>query len=224
MYHLGRQTKRTYWPYVVPAVLAGVLAVGGFWASRQLRPDTTLRQSQPVVRQVTASDTALQHIVTSIFLVDLPPHWRATTAPGAPGATGSWQGVSGDDAARRLDVYVGAVPADLAVNRLLPVSPSGARLEMSGTVSDNCVNFTDKTAKVAASGTAPAKWDGVSFICDMGNYERDVVAIGSDEGINAVTLAGPAAGRQRVLLVYTDNNVSPDYSIFTAIVRSFRLR
>ena len=57
----------------------------------------------------------------------------------------------------------------------------------------------------------------------MGNYERDVVAVGSQQGVNTVLLTGATAGRQHVLLVYTDNNTNPDYGIFTAIVRSFRL-
>jgi hypothetical protein len=145
------------------------------------------------------------------------------TVSDSPAPAGSWKGDSGEDAARRLDVYVGAVPAALAINRLLPVAANDGRLDITGTVSDNCVNFTDKTARAIATGIASAKWDGVNFICDMGNYERDVVAIGSEQGINTVTLIGASAGRQQVLLVYTDNNANPDYNIFNTIVRSFRL-
>jgi hypothetical protein len=114
------------------------------------------------------------------------------------------------------------IPTALAINRLLAVQSSGDKMTPVGMVSDNCTNFTDKATESAATGTAPAKWNGVNFICDMANYERDVVATGSSGGINMVTLSSKS-GTHQVCLVYTDNSIDPDYSVFTDIVQSFTL-
>lgn len=163
----------------------------------------------------------MQHIKAHSFTFDLPAGWRAVTAPSTQPTAMSWTGVASGGAGRRLDVYIDNVPVALAANRLLPVQPSGDRLNPVGNVSDNCTNFTDKATESTATGTAPAKWNGVNFICDMANYERDVVVTGSSEGINTVTLSGTAGTHHQVCLVYTDNSIDPDYSVFIAVVQSF---
>jgi hypothetical protein len=122
---------------------------------------------------------------------------------------------------RRIDIYIDNVPSSLAVNRLLPVQVNQDQLQPQGVVSDNCTDFTTPTAQSAQTGTIDAKWNGVDFLCDTGNYERDVVAIGSASG--PISLTGPKTSTHKILLVYTDNTTQPDYSIFTAIVESFRI-
>jgi hypothetical protein len=223
MYHKGHHRGLRYWPYL----LAGVLVVGGTVASvdaaRHLfKTHTTLTQSRPIVRHVAGVETAMQHIVKGVVSLDLPVGWQPVAAPATTDGF-SWHGTAGRDAAIRLDVYIDRLPPSLAVNRLLPVRSAGDHLDITGEVSEPCNNFTDKTPDSNKTGTASAKWKDVSFMCDLGNYERDAVAIGSTEGINTVTVSGTQAGDHRVLLVYTDNNISPDFSTLTNIVQSFRV-
>jgi hypothetical protein len=225
MYRFGHQIRHRYWPYL----LAGILIVSGVAAGvviarRTFQPQTSLTQAPMVVRHVSERETVTQHITKSVFTIDLPASWRSIPAPATTANGFSWQGTKGDEAALRLDVYIDRLPQSLAVNRLLPVQSAGSGLDITWDVSENCTNFTDKTPQSARTGTAPAKWHDVSFICDMGNYERAVAATGSAEGINTVSVTGPQTGSHRVMLVFTDNNISPDFSVFTQMVRSFRAR
>lgn len=223
MYRLGHQIRHRHGPLIISGLIViGCIAAAVVLLPRILKSNTTLVQSSPVTRHITL-DTAVQRVAEPTFRLSLPSGWHAVTPSQAPSRAYSWVGMTADGAGRRLDVYIDQIPATLAVNRLLPVRPSGAQFNTAGMVSDNCVNFTDRATESVATGTALAKWNGVNFLCDMGNYERDVVAIGSTEGINTVTLTGNVTGRHQVLLVYTDNSIEPDYAVFTAIVQSFTL-
>jgi hypothetical protein len=171
-----------------------------------------------------AAEKPTQHITKGDVALELLTGWNETDPPHTPQTIYSWRGGTGtNDESRRLDVYFDIMPTTLAVNRLLPVQANGDHLDVTGVTSDNCVNFTDKTAESVQTGRAPSKWGGVNFWCDVANYERDVVAVGSTEGVNTITLTGASKGSHKILLVYTDNSASPDYSIFVAIVRSTRL-
>lgn len=220
MYQKGHKLKRRYWPYGAALVLAA-LVVAAVLGSRQFfQADTKLTQSPPHFGTVQATNMPLQHVTKPGFTLDLPAGWQSTAAPNVAYTVYSWQGTRVDNA-RRLDVYWDKIPASLAVNRLLPLSNSGAGASIAGPVSDNCTAFTDKAAS-PATGTVPAKWNGVNFICDTGNYERDVVGTGSSEGVNTVTVVGPTTGRHHVMFVYTDNSATPDYTLLENIIRSFR--
>lgn len=224
MYRLGHRYSRHY---VLYSVLLGVilLAVAGVLIARYLFPaDTHITQSPAVTHYVAASDTPVMHVSKSVFTLDLPSGWHEVAPLPVAYTMYSWAGGSdGKDAPRRLDVYVDKMPVSLAVNRLLPVQANADYIDAIGNTSDNCVNFTDKTPASNASGVAPSKWSGINFLCDVGNYERDVVATGSSEGINQVSPTGLTTGQHHILLLYTDNSGSPDYTIFLAIVRSFHL-
>jgi hypothetical protein len=223
MYRLGHQIKHHYRWYIATLLLIIVLTVVGIAILRRdLKTDTSLSQSKVITQYYSAVGTDTMHVTESTFSVYLPAGWKVASNIGSPNKVYSWQG-TGDDADRRIDIYIDNLPINLAVNRLLPVQASNDQLETIGSVSDNCTDFTTPTAQSAITGTLAAKWDGVDFICDVGNYERDVVATGSTEGINTVTLTGPSTGTHGVLLVYTDNSADPDYSIFTTIVESFQL-
>lgn len=224
MYHVGHRLRHHYMLYGTIGAVLLVLVVGGVIAGRIiLQPHTTLVQSKPIINQVTGSNTSYHHWVTKQFAIDLPDDWATTAPPATPYNSYSYHGTSASSSPRHLDIYVGSVPLDLAVNRLLPVQPDGDQLVVTGVVSDNCVNFTDKTPASETSGVASSKWGGVNFLCDMGNYGRHVVAIGSTEGVNTITLTGPTTGAVHVLLVYTDNNNNPSYNTFITIAKSFQL-
>lgn len=225
MYRLGHRSTHHYLIGGVLLAAAGLLVGAGVVASRNVfQAHTVLHQAPPVVNTVLGESADKQHISKSFFDLDLPTDWSAVAAPQLHYTVYSWAGTKGDDAQRRLDVYVDNVPLGLAVNRLQPVQAAGDHFDIVGTTSDNCINFTPHAADAAQTGNAPSKWSGVNFLCDVGNYERDVVASGSAEGVNITTLNGGTSGSHRVLLVYTDNNPSPDYTIFASIIKSFRVR
>lgn len=228
MYQLGYRPRHHYIRFAIVTLLLAGLIVGGIVAFRQIfRPDTILVQSNPIVRNVPVSNVETKHITKGDVSFDIPATWREQKPDQSTTTTlplGTWQGTVKDDTARWLNVYIDTIPSDLAINHLLPVEADGDHLNVTDTTSDNCVNFTDKATTSSRTGTAPAKWSGVNFICDVGNYERDVVAIGSTEGVNKITVVGKVAGKHQVLLVYTDNSPNPDYTLFATIAKSFRVQ
>ena len=226
MYQLGHRSKHHYWLRALTGlIILGVAAGGVFFIKNLLQPHTSLTQSKAIIRNVPVSSVPTQHIVQGMFTIDLPATWKQR-APSSvvPAPTFTWQGTAGNDQARWIDLYLDTVPSGFAANRLLPVQVNGDSIDVTGTTSDNCVNFTDKTTQASPTGTVPAKWGGVNFMCDVGNYLRDVVAIGSPEGVNTITIVGATKGSHRILLTYTDNGPSPDYTVFASAVKSFRLR
>ena len=227
MYQLGHRPRHHYIRlaiiiFVLASIVTGAIIVG----RNYFQANTILNQSKAVIKNLPVSNTQMQHVQEAGFAFDVPTTWKEQ--PVRDGTTPLprtvWQGSVKDDRARWIDVYVDGIPSDLAINHLLPVEADGDRMSVIDTTSDNCVNFTDKATSSNRAGTAPAKWSGVSFLCDTGNYERDVVAIGSTEGLNTITLTGPVKGKHRILLVYTDNSPNPDYTLFALIVKSFRLQ
>lgn len=204
------------------AAVIALAALGIYRLPGVFQADTALTQSPSVTHYVASGVTVTQHITKQFFALELPAGWQSVAPPNIPYTVYSWRG-TGNDAARRLDVYIDTVPPGLAVNRLLAVQADGDHMVIMEAVSDNCASFTDKATESLATGTAPAKWGGVSFICDMGNYTRDVVAAGSAGTVNAVTLTGATTGTHKVLLLYEDNSSEPDYTIFDAMVQSFKV-
>lgn len=226
MYQLGHRSRHHYIRVaIVTLLLVGIVTAGIVVVRQFLRPNTVLVQSNPITENVPVSSTQMQHIMKASVAFDVPVSWHERTTDGSmtPQPLTSWQGTVKDDQARWIDVYIDTVPTNLAANRLLPVEADGDRMTVTDTTSDNCVNFTDKSAGSSHSGMAPAKWSGVNFLCDTANYERDVVVTGSNEGVNTIILDSPLKGKHRVLLVYTDNSPNPDYTLFATIVKSFRV-
>ena len=226
MYQLGHRSRHHYLLRALAGLIILGLVTAGIFAARAIfQSNTVLHQSQAVIRNVPASSTPTQHITQALFTIDLPATWEQKPPSSVvPKPSFTWQGTAGDDSARWMDIYIDTIPANFAANRLLPVEANASGIDVTGTTSDNCLNFTDKSTQPSPTGTVPAKWGGVNFLCDVGNYERDVVAIGSAEGINTVTLTGPSGARHKILLVYTDNSPSPDYTLFASAVKSFQLR
>ena len=223
MYSLRRRQHRHYLGYMLAVVGAALIVVGVFYA-RSLTSDTKLKQSKPLTYYVPATTPPTAKVEEPLFTVELPTQWVNAPAPNTPYTAYSWRGADkSDDNARRLDIYIDTVPLSFAANRLTPVAVVDNHLQTTGPTSDNCSNFTDRST-MAQTGVAPSKWSGVNFLCDLSNYERNVVVAGSTEGVNTITLTGTTTGTHRVLLVYTDNSASPNFAIFAAIIQSFSLR
>lgn len=227
MYILHRRHKRirTLTILVVLAVLAGSAAVFGkgyFSAETNIGPTPAA-----VVSTVHDTRSASKHINEAAFSFDVPNDWEPVQIPGLSAGTRSWQNTKDNKGVRAITLYLDSVPADFAINRVVAVEVADNRMTVSGDVSDNCTNFTGsggQGSQASNAGKAPAKWQGVNFICDTGNYVRDVVGTGSAGTLNATKLVGPTTGAHNVFLTYTDNSASPDYGIFTDMLQTFQLK
>jgi len=225
MYRLGERKpgnrKSILW-FVAASLL--VLAMVAFWAKTTLHADTHISAPPPpTISTVADAQTPVKHFNESAFSIDLPSDWKTVALAGSSPGIYQWSGGTKDDNTRSIEVYVDHVPTTLGVNRVVAVRASGSGLTVASDVSDNCSNFTRPTASEPAESTH-AKWNGINFLCDLGNYLRDVVGTSSPESINSVTLTGPTTGMHTLFFTYTDNSPSPDYATFINALKSFQLK
>jgi hypothetical protein len=198
-----------------------VLLIGGWlWLRNNLKADTTIHQGTPFNTMVGVPESKKKTFEQSTFQIQLPADWIRQT-PEQTGADYAWHGTAKGETARSLEVYVDEIPADMAVNRLLPIKAEGKGILATDTVSDNCINFTDEKTANPTTGAASSKWSGVNFLCDTANDQRVVVGTSSaTEPINTVTVTGDK-GVHRYFFVYTDHSAQPKFEIFMAALASF---
>lgn len=224
MYKLGHRPHQKQKLYALLILLFAGLVMAGVWAANKfLQSDTTLGVTKGVVRHVDVATPPTKVVSNSIFTMKVPRNWQTTKSSLIPAAQYAWRGTGVEDSPRNIEVYVDAIPAKMAVNKLLPLRASGNRVMVGDSISDNCVSFTDSSKADKQTGTILAKWSDVNFYCDTGNYARNVVGTGSPDAINSITLDGQAAGVHRFFFLYTDNSSEPDYSILTNMLDSFRI-
>lgn len=227
MYQLGkrkRQYRRLRRLRKAVMILACVaLVVFGCYKLLHLniKPSAVIRNAPARTTQFNTPN-AKTHIDTSTFSVDLPAGWQTFNAvTNVTPPTASYR--SNGEQIQMLSVYIDNIPSNLAVNRVVIVSSEGNGMS-HGSVSDNCTSFTNPTSDEEQKGYADGKWQGTTFLCDVGNYERNVVGITSPEGVNEVTLTGDKSGRHKVFITYTDNAINPNFSVFYDILSSFKLK
>jgi hypothetical protein len=226
MYRLGTPVRKRH--KIALSLLGVVVLAGlGLFIYKGLHltaaPQTHIKNAAPITSTYDVHTPQKVVIDEPLFSMDLPSGWSAyEPARGAPvPAAYNFKSVSAE--ARQLAVYIDAIPQTMALNRVVTVSANGDKLDHA-TVSDNCTEYTQPTAEEKSAGVADAKWQGVDFLCDIGNYERNVVGTASTEGNNQVTVTGATAGTHKIFLVYTDNGASADYTVFYGIIESFKLK
>src|SRR5262249_35013269 len=134
---------------LIVACILLALIVGSVFGIRlllhTLQPHTTLIQAKANTYYYSADNEAKQHIKNNTFTTDLPASWQPFPSHSVGNTVFSWRGTKKDDNARYIEIYIDAIPATLAVNRLLPVQANGDRISLIDTTSDNCANFAPKT-------------------------------------------------------------------------------
>lgn len=222
MYELGkRSTHRQRTTTVASlAVLIIVLLAGAWITKHYLKAETSLQQSTAMTHTVKLAGAEPESFEKPMFSIALPHGWKEVSPPSKAHKPYSWRGSDDADRMRSLDIYVDDIPTDMAVNHMLPIQSDNNKIDTLNAVSDNCAGFTGASDKSDQTGTGPAKWSGVKFICDMGNKTRNVTGTSSPKDINSVAITGHN-GTHRYFFVYTDNSSSPDYSIFTSALTSF---
>ncbi len=224
MYKLGhRPQHKQKLTALIILIIAGLIIAVIWILSNYFQSDTTLSESEGIVRQVDVAAPATKKIDNSIFSFEIPKSWKSGESKLLPAAQYTWHGVGKDESARSLEIYVDTNPATMPVNRLLPVKASGNRIVVGDSISDNCVDFTDSKKANKQTGLLLASWSGVKFYCDYSNYGRDVIGVSTAQAINSIALDGAAAGSHKFFFVYTDHGALPDYSVISDIISSVRV-
>jgi hypothetical protein len=234
MYKHGRPLRIHHLKALL-VITAVIFAIAGgiyFLVIKSASTKTVIKNSGAFNTKIAATNQSSITINEPLFTLDLPGHWRETARDNDPHYQSiQWNDVSKNAAGRWVRVYTDSIPDNFALNFLQPVISKGNALGI-GQMSDNCVTFTqgatpnaDRDVSVPASqATLPARWQGVSFLCDNSHVSHQVVGTGSAEGNNQVTLNGPEHGQHKFFLVYEDDSYHADYSIFTDVLTSFRAK
>ena len=181
---------------------------------------TTIHQSSGTVSVVVSPDSQTNTYDEGDFTIAIPKSWQPVKVPSSLYKIYEWKTTIGGS--QILDIYQDSIPQSFPVNRELALQPDGGRVLTIGLVSDNCANFTKTTG--ASTLAIPAKWQGVNFLCDEANYERDVIGTGSDSGINSIALTGDISGTHKFFFVYNNYSISTDFTLFYQILGSFYLK
>ncbi len=223
-YEIGRRRHKS-WRRVIVGILAVLFLAGGLYSNKQFQEAT-----KPVVRNSAESshttvvlNARTQHFDQPVFGFDAPADWKHMKHDTAPYNLYSYRSTLVDADNRYLDIYVDKLPQSLAVNKAVAVYAQGNNLT-HGVVSDNCTTFTS-VGPTGIHSDKPlsilSKWDGVEFLCDNDNVTHNVIGTSAPGSINKVTLTSLASGLHPFFFVYTDNNATPDYTIFYRMLESF---
>ncbi len=216
--HTKNRRRLTIWLFVIIALI-----LVGLFVKRALRPDTTINQSAGVTSEVIIPKPATKQIDESLFSFTVPADWHLLSHDTNPFNVYTYVNTNPKDSGRSLKLYIDTIPLSLGVNRAQQVQSDGTHITPVGDVSDNCSSFTKPTSDPPSVST-PATWNGLPFLCDLGNYQRDVVGTLSSDGLNKVLLSGPTVGKRNLFFTYNEQNIQGNYDIFTAILNSFKLK
>ena len=165
-----------------------------------------------------------KEFTTPYFKIALPPTWidKGRKNPYSYEVYYEYQNSETNYDNRWLRVYVDVFPPDKPINRLLHISYVGNKI-VSGVLSDDCTVFTG--APAIANGqkgtSAPAKWQGIDFVCNFAAAEN-IIGTGTPDQGYAITLTGPSGGTHRYFFTYTDFNVRPDAQILSEALKNFQ--
>lgn len=188
-------------------------------ASRFIKSDTQIQQSEAVTRTVAPSASAFKAFETPVFKLDLPAEWVGPERIQDNYDIYRFKNGGKTPGTRSIDVYVDTIPVNFPVNRIIALEPSGEKVTMNGTISENCADFTKGPTAPGSTGTL-AKWQGIDFLCDLTNPTRNVVGTSSKGAINSVTVTGVGGRPYKLFFAYTDNSITPEYSPFTTALNS----
>ncbi|HXR49713.1 MAG TPA: hypothetical protein VN778_01655 [Verrucomicrobiae bacterium] len=226
MYKAGKRPKSKRWRALKWVLLTVVLLACIGWAGQAIRhalkPKTVITQGRAVTTHVSYT-TKTKHYNEGDFALDIPDTWQPIPRPAGPYKSFTWQSSDRITDGQVIEIYEDTIPENFSVNRVLIVEGENDHLMINGSISDNCSNYTDQFSS-ANPLAAPAKWQGVAFLCDQANQERDVIGTSSTDGINTVILKSQSAGAShKFLFTYTDYSVNPDYTVFLNVLNSLRM-
>lgn len=188
---------------------------------------TVSGESHTVVQALDENTSSLS-IDQPTYTMELPEDWKQVDHQDTRYEhSTTWKSTKSHEDNRFLKVYVDIIPTTKSVNRLLPVSPDASKGLTTGDVSPSCHTFTQGGSQLAAQAQqladAPAKYQNIDFICNRARITANEVGTSSTEGVNTVTIKG-SAGSHKYFFLFTDNNIQPNFTIFTDALRSFKAK
>jgi hypothetical protein len=232
MYRIGRRgkkkAKRKIWVFIL-VILIIACGAAAFLTFRILSEDT---EQTSLPKAITREYEPPQGEDVKIFTQDtftfsLPSDWVFKGHNEYPTNIYSYQATKKDADNRTLEIYVDRVPTDKAFNRILPVVVLDNKISVTGSVSENCVEFTGLNGvnpQTAGVATLPSKWQGVDFTCDVGNYTRNLVGVATVAAKSNISLTGPASKQHIYYFLYIDHNINPNYQILEKALESFTVK
>ena len=226
-YHYRKKRRlKKKWRWAVAIFLLCVLVIGGLIAYDIFKNRAGQQTGEANITQLTYDDQGPKmNINEPTYKMQLPGDWRETHRTNNKTENSvTWQATKPKEDNRFISVYVDTIPRNYAVNKLLPLEAVGSKLRR-GEVSDNCAAYTAGGAidadAASKSKVTLAKWEEVSFLCDLPRVFDNVVGTSSKEGVNIVGVTGEKKGKHNYFFVYTDHNIRPNYDILLDIVESF---
>lgn len=181
------------------------------------------------IKDKSAHNTSISE---ELFSLILPGPWKLSSQDwDARYQAYQWDSQDTKLAGRWFRVYVDTIPKDQAVNYLLPIKFQDGLMTF-GTISDNCVNFTQGAIPQEkrpvfiplSQASLPSRWELIDFLCDNANVDQQVVGGSSDAGLNTVILKGPNKGTHKYFFMYRDNNISADLGTMEKILATFTVK
>jgi hypothetical protein len=212
-------------------VLGVIVILGGvyFFIQRDVANSTKIKANDQTINGYYNGGTASGHLTVdeSTFGLTLPDDWIEIARDSKTNPTMiQWRGTKKGGESRDLKIYIDKIPETLAVNKVMPITLAGNKISV-GDVSDNCINFN--TVKYNPKSTtkiieqAPGVWQNANFICDLGNYVRNVVGTAVVGGSYKATFKSKAGKDINFFFVYTDHTTTPDYQILIDTLTSFEV-
>lgn len=158
------------------------------------------------------------------FNITLPADWVFKGSSHTVHNLFSYQATKKGGDNRTLEIYVDNVPTAKAFNRMLPVFIEENRIKVTGSVSDNCVEFTgvnNINPQTTTQSTIASKWQGVEFQCDVANRSRNLVGVGTAATNTNIILNSSSGTKRTFYFLYIDHNINPDYKILEDALESF---
>ncbi len=210
---------------IVFLIVVALVFAGYVFIKNLLKPETVIKQSKSTQRKITYDDTKTKHYEEPDFTIDIPAVWTPVARPAGPYQSYSWQISDHGTNGQVIDIYEDTIPPNYGFNRALIVTGQGDHLNVEGTASDNCEKYTKNSVAASGQVSAVAKWQGVDFLCDLGNTTRDVIGTSSTDGLNTVILKNPSTGvAHKFLFSYTNHGTNPDYNVFYQAIQSVRMQ
>lgn len=219
---LSRKIIHTVVTVVLTLVIFGGAALAFNFYKHDTETTLTDNPGKQIISTVKATNAADAGFTEAHFTFNLPSDWKKTAElTTGPYHKYSYQATKKNADNRYLDVYIDSIPTTMVVNKEVAVHAEGGKLT-HGEISENCANFT--TMAGLKSAPAPAKWDGVNFLCDMDGTSRNIAGTSSTDAVNKVTLQADDGTKHDFFFVYEDDNYNPDYGIFYNVLDSFSVK
>lgn len=223
-----RRNYKLFWKFTLFVLVILALVTGIVWFTFFRNSDEQSTNFAKAGSEIASVQVSTKEFTNELFKLKLPNGWEAQGLknPVSDEKYYSFQNMVKGYDNRWLRVYVDVIPANYPINKLMPISIVNNRV-VPGILSDDCKTFTgaplDKTV-LQTTAVWTAKWQGISFVCDMTKPQNLIGTASAEEGAANTILSSDGTSKHKYFFVYIDHNVAPDYKIFTEALKSFETK